>query len=146
MGSNNAVKAFYILVMLVVWSINVRHAIAQAKPPAPIRVAARDLAPHCLSCSSLPEFKEWNGMLDIRGDVVLSILINADGKVTDVVIIRGHRLLSAKTVNAVRQWTFKPFSSDRQPVAVQSTINFSFTYGPILKEIAGCPANKWPNC
>jgi len=65
----------------------------------------------------------------LQGVVVLDARISKEGMVEDVSPVSGPSMLQASAVDAVRQWTFKPYTVDGQPVAVHTTISVNFTFG-----------------
>ena len=68
----------------------------------------------------------------IQGVVELSIVVRADGSVSDVVVTQSLDTtygLDAAAVEAARQWTFNPGTKDGRAVDVQLTLNFKFRLG-----------------
>lgn len=65
------------------------------------------------------------------GEVWLSVVIDASGVPTDIVVIRSLGLgLDEQAIEAVKHWRFKPGQKDGVPVAVKATIAVSFHYIP----------------
>ena len=64
---------------------------------------------------------------DIRGSMVLELLVNAEGRVCDAKVLTSTDRLSAeKTAKFLREhWTFKPATKEGKPVAVRFTMTFS---------------------
>lgn len=66
----------------------------------------------------------------IQGSVLLQCTVRPDGAVTDVVVVRSLDPtfgLDQEAVKAARQWRFAPGTRMGQPVAVQITIELTFT-------------------
>jgi protein TonB len=63
----------------------------------------------------------------IQGAVVLKAIIGKDGRVDDLKVISGHPMLAQAALNAVRQWRYKPYYLNGQPVAIDTTITVNFT-------------------
>jgi periplasmic protein TonB len=63
----------------------------------------------------------------MQGDVVVDITINADGKVSDLTVLKtpGYGLESS-VANTVRTWTFRPATKDGVPVASVQELLFHF--------------------
>ncbi len=61
-----------------------------------------------------------------RGKVALTAVVGADGSVQSVRVISGNRGLAAAAVRAVRQWRYRPYIKDGQPIATETNIVFSF--------------------
>jgi protein TonB len=66
----------------------------------------------------------------IEGTVLLSCVVRADGRVTDVAVIQSVDAvygLDKNAVEAMKQWEFKPGMKDKKPVAVKIEVNMNFT-------------------
>jgi TonB family protein len=66
----------------------------------------------------------------IEGAVALDVVINADGKVRDVKVAKSLDSvfgLDKSAVAAAKEWTFEPATKDGKAVAVQVTIQMTFT-------------------
>ena len=61
-----------------------------------------------------------------RGVVALTAQVDSDGRVRTVRIVSGNRALAAAAVRAVRQWRYRPYLKDGQPVATETNIVISF--------------------
>ena len=63
----------------------------------------------------------------VQGSVVLQALIGADGLIQNLRILSGPRILSTAAQQAVREWRFKPYIENGQPVETKATITVNFT-------------------
>ena len=66
----------------------------------------------------------------IEGTVVLECVVRADGTVGDVRVAQSLDSvygLDTQSVNALKQWTFKPGSKEGKPVAVRVQISMNFS-------------------
>jgi TonB family protein len=61
------------------------------------------------------------------GEVQVQVTINETGDVINAEILSGHPLLRDTSLDAARQWKFKPTELSGQPVKVQGTLSFNFT-------------------
>jgi len=61
-----------------------------------------------------------------RGVVALTALVDSAGAVRSVRIVSGNRALAAAAVRAVRQWRYRPYVKEGQPVATETNIVISF--------------------
>jgi protein TonB len=66
----------------------------------------------------------------IQGSVHLTVMISAEGKVEDVVIVDGDPRLADAAVTAVRQWEYRPVLLNGDPVAVTTQVDVNFTLAP----------------
>jgi len=62
----------------------------------------------------------------VQGEVVLKAIIDKDGNITDLQLISGHPLLVPSAIEAVKQWRYKPYLLNGQPVEVETTITVIF--------------------
>lgn len=63
----------------------------------------------------------------VQGDVILSAIIDANGQITNLQLVSGHPMLVPAAISAVRQWRYKPYLLNGQPVEVETTITVIFT-------------------
>jgi TonB family protein len=73
-----------------------------------------------------PEYPEFARLQQIQGPVVLQVHIDGDGAVQDVQTISGAAELAQASIDAVKQWRFKPRRVDGRPVAMQTRITLNF--------------------
>jgi TonB family protein len=63
----------------------------------------------------------------IQGTVLLQAEINKDGTVENLTLISGHPMLVPAAIEAVKQWVYKPYVLNGDPVAVETQIQVNFT-------------------
>ena len=63
----------------------------------------------------------------IQGKVVLSILIDKGGNVQSVTAISGPPELQQSAIDAVRQWKYKPYLLNGDPIEVESTVHVIYS-------------------
>jgi periplasmic protein TonB len=101
-----------------------------AKTPAPtpkrIRVSAR-IAEANLVYDVPPQYPPEAGRARLEGPVVLMAVIGQDGSVKDVRVESGLPILARAAIDAVKQWRYKPYVIDGEPVEVDSRITINFT-------------------
>ncbi len=74
-----------------------------------------------------PEYSEEARKAKYQGTVVLSVIIDAAGKPTNLKVVRPLGLgLDEKAIEAVRKWRFRPGTKEGKPVAVYATIEVNF--------------------
>ncbi len=63
----------------------------------------------------------------IQGIVVLQAVISKQGTIENVTVLTGHPLLIPAAIAAVRQWRYRPYILNNEPVEVETqiTVNFS---------------------
>jgi len=62
----------------------------------------------------------------IQGDVVLSAIISTNGDIQNLQLVSGHPMLVPSALAAVKQWRYKPYLLNGQPVEVETTITVIF--------------------
>jgi periplasmic protein TonB len=103
--------------------------LAKSPVPAPvkrIRVAAR-VAEANLIRDVTPQYPTEAGRARLEGTVVLMAVIDKDGSVKDVRVESGLPILAQAAIDAVKQWRYKPYLVDGEPVEVDSRITINFT-------------------
>lgn len=63
----------------------------------------------------------------IQGTVVLHVMISKAGDIATVELVSGHPLLAPAAIEAVKQWKYKPYLLDGNPVEVDTQIQVNFT-------------------
>ncbi len=63
----------------------------------------------------------------IQGTVVLQAVIGKDGNIQNLKVVSGHPMLAPAALEAVKQWKYKPYYLNGEPVEVDTTINVNFT-------------------
>src|SRR5271166_4227658 len=63
----------------------------------------------------------------IQGTVVLQALIGKDGNIQNLHVVSGHPMLTNAALEAVKEWKYKPYYLNNEPVEVETTINVNFT-------------------
>jgi protein TonB len=74
----------------------------------------------------LPVYPEITKRARISGDVILEVIIDEEGNVADVKVLRGHILLVEEAVRAVKQWKYSPTLLNGEPVSVVSNVTIIF--------------------
>ncbi|MFI5071088.1 MAG: energy transducer TonB, partial [Terriglobales bacterium] len=65
----------------------------------------------------------------IQGSVLLQAVISKDGSIEDLKVISGHPMLVPAAIDAVKQWKYKPYVLNGEPVVVDTQITVNFTLG-----------------
>jgi TonB family protein len=83
---------------------------------------ARDV-PQQAASSSYPLLSK---QMRVRGAVVLEALVGADGNIEDLRVVSGPTMLASAAREVLRQWKFKPYLQNGQPVETQAKITVNF--------------------
>jgi protein TonB len=63
----------------------------------------------------------------VQGSVVLQAVVGADGAIENLRVLSGPAVLATAAEQAVRQWRFKPYMQNGQPVETKARITVNFT-------------------
>ena len=63
----------------------------------------------------------------IQGRVLLQAEISKDGTIENLRLMSGHPMLAPSAIEAVKQWRYKPYFLNGEPVAVETQITVNFT-------------------
>jgi protein TonB len=81
----------------------------------------------CVKCPG-PAYPAKARAQRISGTVVLTAIVDKEGHVRDVKVIRGQADLAEAAVAAVRAWQYKPQMLEGKPVEVTASISISFVF------------------
>jgi TonB family protein len=74
-----------------------------------------------------PDYPLLARQMKVQGAVMLQALIGNDGIIQDLRVVSGPAILAEAARQAVKQWRFKPYLQDGQPVETQARITVNFT-------------------
>lgn len=80
-----------------------------------------------VSVSVPPDYPLLARQMKVQGAVKLQALISRDGTIQELQILSGPSILAAAAREAVKQWHFKPYIQNGQPVETQARITVNFT-------------------
>ena len=63
----------------------------------------------------------------IQGVVVLQAQISKEGSIENLQLISGHPMLAPAAIEAVKQWKYKPYLLNGEPVEVETQVQVNFT-------------------
>ena len=63
----------------------------------------------------------------IQGVVVLQAQISKEGSIENLQLISGHPTLAPAAIEAVKQWKYKPYLLNGEPVEVETQVQVNFT-------------------
>jgi protein TonB len=107
-------------------SVPVPAKLPETTPVKRIRVASRVVEANLIH-DVPPQYPPEAGRARLEGPVVLMAVIGQDGSVKDVRVESGLPILAQAAIDAVKQWRYKPYLIDGEPVEVDSRITINFT-------------------
>ena len=76
-----------------------------------------------------PQYPPQARQQRVEGTVVLQAVIGKDGSVQKLNIVSGPSMLTKSAMEAVKQWRYKPFALNGEPVEADTQINVNFKLG-----------------
>ena len=95
-------------------------------PPALVRVGGAITAPALLRRVA-PEYPSIAVNAKVQGIVILEAVVDRQGRVEDVKVLRSVTLLDAAAIAAVRQWRYSPLLLNGQAERFVLTVSVSFS-------------------
>ena len=65
--------------------------------------------------------------MKVQGSVLLQAFVGPDGGIRDLRVLSGPSILVSAALEAARQWRFKPYMQNGQPVETQAKIVINFS-------------------
>jgi periplasmic protein TonB len=62
----------------------------------------------------------------IQGTVLLRATISKDGTIENLQLLSGHPMLAQAAIEAVRQWRYRPYYLNGDPVEVETQVTVKF--------------------
>lgn len=98
---------------------------ATGKPGERVQLSAQTA--QSVTVSVPPDYPLLARQMKVQGAVSLQALISREGTIQELQILSGPAILAAAAREAVKQWHFKPYLQNGQPVETQARITVNFT-------------------
>ena len=103
-------------------------------PPAPPVPAVRTFRTSSILEGSLirnvePVYPPLAKGARVQGPVVLSAMISKAGMIENLRVLSGNPMLVPAAIDAVRQWRYRPYVLNGEPVEVETQITVNFILG-----------------
>ena len=93
-----------------------------------INVPARVMAGNCITMVS-PTYPQGAGDLRENSFVIVHVAISRSGTVFPMRVVSGPSRLQTEAMDAVRQWRYKPFLREGEPLDVTTDVRVEFIPG-----------------
>ncbi|HLX83883.1 MAG TPA: energy transducer TonB [Terriglobales bacterium] len=100
---------------------------APASTQAAVRPDVSQQVAQNVTVSVPPDYPLLARQMKVQGAVSLQALISRDGSIQELQILSGPGILATAAREAVKQWHFKPYLQNGQPVETQARITVNFT-------------------
>lgn len=101
-------------------------AISVPRPAAQMFRISQGVSEGMLTRRVQPVYPPQAFQMRVQGAVEMEAVISKTGSIANVKVLRGDAVLSRAAVNAVRQWKYKPYYLNGEPVEVQTQITVNF--------------------
>ena len=105
---------------------SVPSAVPKAATPQRVRVS-QGVSQGLLIHKVQPTYPPLARQARIQGSVILQALIGKDGTIQNLHVVSGHPMLTNAALEAVKEWKYKPYYLNGEPVEVETTINVNFS-------------------
>jgi TonB family protein len=136
-------KAKYVLYIVTMAMACAAQQPARNASPAVVQLSPGE-AEELLITSVVPQYPSDGRFNQIQNNEVLEIRIDELGNVADAHVQSGHPLFAQPSLEAVRQWKFRPYLVNDAPVTVDTTVLIAFRFSglehapPIPKGVTPC--------
>lgn len=65
----------------------------------------------------------------IQGAVLLRAVISKNGTIENLAVESGHPMLVKAAIEAVRQWRYRPYFLNNEPIEIETEITVNFVLG-----------------
>ena len=111
-------------------SIGNPTAVAPPPPPGPARpLRVSQWAEGNLIYRVQPTYPPLARQARIQGSVQMRAIISKTGTIENLTVLSGHAMLVTAAVEAVRQWRYRPYMLNGEPIEVETEITVNFLLG-----------------
>ena len=101
-------------------------AVAQEAAPQRITVDKAQMASQIIKRVN-PVYPPLARQARIQAQVVLKVDVSKAGDVENIQLVSGHPMLAPSAIEAVRQWKYRPYLVNGEPVTVQTEVTVNYT-------------------
>ena len=95
--------------------------------PQRVRVSSGVAQQRLLLTKVQPQYPQDAKDQHIQGVVVLKVIVDKEGNVSNIQLISGHPQLAPAALEAVKQWKYRPYLLNGTPVEVDTQVQVNFT-------------------
>jgi protein TonB len=119
------VTAFFSILALSVFGQSSSPAPQGLPRPTRLRIS-RGVSQGVLIHKVQPEYPASAKAKHIEGDVIVRLVVDKAGKVIEVSRLKGDEELAGAAMDAVRQWKFRPYLLNGEPIEIETTATLNF--------------------
>ncbi len=76
-----------------------------------------------------PDYPALAKQARVQGTVEIAALISKEGTIENLQVLKGNPMLIPAALNAVRQWRYRPYVLNGDPIEVETNITVNFSLG-----------------
>lgn len=111
------------------WILGTGPVVLPAPLPAPRPLVVSKVMAGNLIRRVEPQYPAIARQIHLEGTVVLNALISREGNIERVDVASGPALLAGPARDAVRQWKYRPYLLNGEPVEVETQVTVNFVMG-----------------
>ncbi len=116
------------VVVLASVCLSARPGAAQSTAVAPTPIVLDNKkASHLVLNQVVPEYPALAKINYIQGQVRVQLTVSPEGQVAHAHVVRGHPILAASALKAIRRWLYRPLITSLGPAAFLTTIDMNFS-------------------
>jgi protein TonB len=108
------------------------HSTILPRPPAPVPLPTRRVS-RVMEGNLIhrvePQYPPIAKQLGIQGAVIVKAVISREGTIEQAHVISGQGMLSNAALDAIRQWKYRPYYLNNEPIEVETQITVNFILG-----------------
>jgi len=102
-------------------------AVAPPPPPAPTHpLRVSHWAEGNIAYQVQPRYPRVAQAAGIQGTVQLRAIVSRTGTIENLTVVSGHSMLVAAAVDAVKQWRYRPYMLNGEPIEMETGITVNF--------------------
>ncbi len=110
----------------IIAAANTTANVPKIATPARVRVS-QGVTEGLLAKQVKPMYPPLAKQARIQGHVILQAIINKQGAVENLRLVSGHPMLAPAAIEAVKQWKYRPYLLNNEPVEVETTVDVIFS-------------------
>ena len=100
--------------------------VAQARMPVRVRIGA-EYAEGMVVKKVAPVYPPLARQARIQGTVTLQVIVSKEGDVQNIQLFSGHPILAPAAIDAVKQWKYKSYQLNGEPISFETQVKVNFT-------------------
>jgi len=120
-------KAKYVLCMAIVAVTCVAQQSTNSASPSTVQLSP-DEADKLLVERVVPQYPESGITNQIQNNEILSLQVDEQGNVADAKVKMGHPAFTQQSLDAVKQWKYRPYLVNDSPVRFETTVLIAYRF------------------